>query len=68
VEDSYGRYYNAIVGALAGISKDTIKDSYDALKALLKKKLAKKAIWLRQSPSWKKRPFRRSKSYGTRRS
>lgn len=33
----------AIVGALASISKDAIKDSYDALKALLKKKFGEKS-------------------------
>lgn len=33
----------AIVGALAGISKDAIKDSYEALKAVLKKKFGEKS-------------------------
>lgn len=33
----------AIVGALAGISKDAIKDSYDAFKAVLKKKFGEKS-------------------------
>lgn len=33
----------AIVGALAGISKDVIKDSYEALKARLKKKFGEKS-------------------------
>ena len=34
----------AIVAALAGLSKDAIKDSYNALKSALKKKFTRKSL------------------------